>query len=69
MCVYSLNAYISFCTFKTFVSKICALNITQRETYVDVRQTIPYIASWDRSECKSPCSSGTALGMTSVAAL
>lgn len=36
--------------------------------YVQVRWCLPCIASWDRSECRSPGSSGTAWGTVSAAA-
>lgn len=36
--------------------------------HVNVSQCIPYTASWDRSECKSPGSSRTAWGTVSAAA-
>lgn len=40
----------------------------KRVVHVNMRQRIPYTASWDRSEYKSPGSSRTAWGTVSATA-
>lgn len=59
--------------FRTNESSIFLGSLKEREKnelfrYVQVRWCLPCIASWDRSECRSPGSSGTAWRTVSAAA-